>query len=247
MKILVVGISDCCRLGDAEFIPVSDFVKAAEDRSLNDYDAIVVPGQWWRSEYICWKHNEPRPAIIAVSAWSRGVSEGKFIRDAAEFLTRCDDVVPADIEPRELIARIEAICRRTGPQSPESLYIKARDLTLDTGLTRVIYHGVDVTYDFTPMEIRFIFELAKTPGAVSTKERLLNRLYTVNDDVQLKIFDVFLCKVRKKLVRMGMEHRLATQIFETIWGRGYRFNDDDCLKRAEPAGFGIPDQLLTVA
>ena len=56
-----------------------------------------------------------------------------------------------------------------------------------------------------------------------TKEMFLNHLYGGMDEPELKIIDVFVCKLRKKLARAtGGNHYI-----ETIWGRGYRLRDPD--------------------
>jgi DNA-binding winged helix-turn-helix (wHTH) protein len=88
-------------------------------------------------------------------------------------------------------------------------------LTIDTGNGAVTV-GEQLIH-FTPTEYRVVEALALRSGQTLTKEQLLNRLYRKDDEPEIKIVDVFICKIRHKLRLLGADKQV-----ETVWGRGYR-------------------------
>jgi two-component system cell cycle response regulator CtrA len=69
-----------------------------------------------------------------------------------------------------------------------------------------------------------------------TKEAFLNHLYGGIDEPEVKIIDVFICKLRKKLAQAG-----ATDLIGTVWGRGYVLRDPSAGRAWQPAaGPGVP-------
>lgn len=69
----------------------------------------------------------------------------------------------------------------------------------------------------TPKEYKMVEALALRPGHTLTKGQLFNRMYPHGDEPEMKIVDVFICKVRHKLRPFDAERQI-----ETVWGRGYR-------------------------
>jgi DNA-binding winged helix-turn-helix (wHTH) protein len=88
-------------------------------------------------------------------------------------------------------------------------------IAVDTGEMQLFVGGRSVR--LTGKEFATIEALALRPGATITKETIYRRLYPAADDVELKIVDVFICKIRNKLRPFGCEAQI-----ETVWGRGYR-------------------------
>jgi two-component system cell cycle response regulator CtrA len=72
----------------------------------------------------------------------------------------------------------------------------------------------------TGKEYAILELLTLRKGAVLTKEAFLNHLYGGMDEPEVKIIDVFICKLRKKLAQAG-----ATDLIGTVWGRGYVLRD----------------------
>ncbi len=130
-----------------------------------------------------------------------------------------DDFLTKPFDHRELLARIQAIIRRSKGH-PES--------TIRTGKLLVNLDSRAVTVDDQPVhltgkEYAILELLSLRKGTTLTKEMFLNHLYGGMDEPELKIIDVFICKLRKKLVEAtGGEHYI-----ETVWGRGYQLRDPD--------------------
>ncbi len=128
-----------------------------------------------------------------------------------------DDFMTKPFDMRELIARIQAIVRRSQGH-PAS--------TICTGKLVVNIEGHFASVDDQPLrltakEYGMLELLSLRKGATLTKEMFLNHLYGGMDEPELKIIDVFICKLRKKLRdATGGQHYI-----ETVWGRGYLLRD----------------------
>ncbi|MBV8091266.1 MAG: response regulator transcription factor, partial [Alphaproteobacteria bacterium] len=128
-----------------------------------------------------------------------------------------DDFLTKPFDRRELVARIQAIVRRSKGH-PES--------TIRTGKLLVNLDARIVTVDDQPVhltgkEYGILELLSLRKGTTLTKEMFLNHLYGGMDEPELKIIDVFVCKLRKKLAQAtGGKHYI-----ETVWGRGYVLRD----------------------
>jgi two-component system cell cycle response regulator CtrA len=128
-----------------------------------------------------------------------------------------DDFMTKPFEPRELIARIQAIVRRSNGHSQSA--IRTGKLTVNIG-SRIVAVG-DRAIHVTPKEYGMIELLSLRKGTVLTKETFLSHLYGDMEEPEPKIIDVFICKLRKKLA-------LATSgdhYIETVWGRGYTMRE----------------------
>jgi two-component system, cell cycle response regulator CtrA len=89
----------------------------------------------------------------------------------------------------------------------------------------------------TPKEYAIIELLSLCKGVVQTKVMMLNHLYRGIDEPELKIIDVFVCKLRKKLALASGGH----DYIETVWGRGYVMRDpvSDASRHAEPQNLPV--------
>jgi len=98
-------------------------------------------------------------------------------------------------------------------------------VNLDTKIVEI--NGVRV--HLTPKEYQILELLALGKGTTLTKEMILNHLYGGMDEPQLKIIDVFVCKLRKKLANASG----SKNYIKTMWGRGYllRPTDDEPVKK----------------
>jgi two-component system cell cycle response regulator CtrA len=128
-----------------------------------------------------------------------------------------DDYMTKPFHKDELIARINAVVRRSKGHA-ESV-IKTGELTVNLDTKTVEVDGKRVP--LTGKEYQMLELLSLRKGTTLTKEMFLNHLYGGIDEPEVKIIDVFTCKLRKKLAAAtGGKHYI-----ETVWGRGYVLRD----------------------
>jgi two-component system, cell cycle response regulator CtrA len=128
-----------------------------------------------------------------------------------------DDYLTKPFDRRELIARIQAIVRRSKGHAASVL--KTGRLTIDLGAHAVEVDGKPV--HLTGKEYGILELLSLRKGSTLTKEMFLNHLYGGMDEPELKIIDVFICKLRKKIAKVAG----GDNFIETVWGRGYVLKD----------------------
>ena len=116
----------------------------------------------------------------------------------------------------ELLARMQAIVRRSKGYSQPTLRIGPLLLNLDSHEVAVD----DQPVHLTGKEYAILELLVLRKGMVLTKEAFLNHLYGGMDEPEMKIIDVFICKLRKKLATAG-----AADLIGTVWGRGYMIRE----------------------
>ncbi|WP_347859901.1 response regulator transcription factor CtrA [Planktomarina sp.] len=133
------------------------------------------------------------------------------------FGSGADDYLTKPFHREELIARIHAIIRRSKGHSQS--IIKTGDIEVNLDGKTVEVRGN--TVHLTGKEYQILELLSLRKGTTLTKEMFLNHLYGGMDEPALKIIDVFICKLRKKLSEAtGRENHI-----ETVWGRGYVLRD----------------------
>lgn len=133
------------------------------------------------------------------------------------FCSGADDYLTKPFHREELIARIHAIIRRSKGHSQS--IIKTGDIEVNLDGKTVEVRGN--TVHLTGKEYQMLELLSLRKGTTLTKEMFLNHLYGGMDEPELKIIDVFICKLRKKLSEAtGRENHI-----ETVWGRGYVLRD----------------------
>ena len=127
-----------------------------------------------------------------------------------------DDYMTKPFHKDELVARIHAVVRRSKGHAQS--VIKTGEITVNLDAKTVDVNGCRV--HLTGKEYQMLELLSLRKGTTLTKEMFLNHLYGGMDEPELKIIDVFICKLRKKLqVAAGAHH------IETVWGRGYVLRD----------------------
>ena len=130
-----------------------------------------------------------------------------------------DDYLTKPFHREELVARIHAIVRRSKGHAQSVIRTGKIEVNLDAKTVET--DGASI--HLTGKEYQMLELLSLRKGTTLTKEMFLNHLYGGMDEPELKIIDVFICKLRKKL-------SLATDgdnYIETVWGRGYVLRDPD--------------------
>ena len=133
--------------------------------------------------------------------------------------TGADDYLTKPFNKNELVARIHAIVRRSKGHSESIIRTGKLSVNLDGRTVEVDDKPVHLTgKEYGIMEL-----LSLRKGTTLTKEMFLNHLYNGMDEPELKIIDVFVCKLRKKLAAVSDEE----VYIHTVWGRGYVLRDPD--------------------
>lgn len=124
-----------------------------------------------------------------------------------------DDYVTKPFQQEELIARIGAVVRRS--KGLAQSIVRTGDLVVNLDAKQVEVNGTAVP--LTTKEYAVLELLSLRKGITLTKEMFLNHLYGGMDEPDVKIIDVFVCKIRKKLLQACS----SAHYIETVWGRGY--------------------------
>ncbi len=137
-----------------------------------------------------------------------------------------DDYMTKPFHREELVARIHAIIRRSKGHAQSvirtgKIAVNLDAKTVDTG---------GKTIHLTGKEYQMLELLSLRKGTTLTKEMFLNHLYGGMDEPELKIIDVFICKLRKKL----SQATAGDNYIETVWGRGYVLRDPEPAIASEP-------------
>ena len=128
-----------------------------------------------------------------------------------------DDYITKPFEIKELISRIQAVVRRSKGHAESVIKIGRMTVNLQDRTVEIDNKPLHLTgKEYSILEL-----LCLRKGSTLTKDMFLNHLYGGMDEPELKIIDVFVCKLRKKL----MEALDGKCYIETIWGRGYTIKD----------------------
>jgi two-component system cell cycle response regulator CtrA len=128
-----------------------------------------------------------------------------------------DDYLTKPFDKRELIARLQAIVRRSQGHSQSIIETGKVKVNLDSRTVEV----AGAPLHLTGKEYGIIELLSLRKGSTLTKEMFLNHLYGGMDEPEVKIIDVFICKLRKKI----QDAAGGDNYIETVWGRGYVLRD----------------------
>lgn len=139
--------------------------------------------------------------------------------------TGADDYLTKPFDKAELMARIQAIVRRSKGHAQSIIRTGRLSVNLDAHTVEVDEQPVHLT----GKEYGILELLSLRKGTTLTKEMFLNHLYGGMDEPELKIIDVFICKLRKKLTNATN----GENYIETIWGRGYVLREPDAGEAAD--------------
>jgi DNA-binding response OmpR family regulator len=133
-----------------------------------------------------------------------------------------DDYVVKPFSPREVVARVKAILRRTRPEQGTTEGSLSRlGLTMDLEKYRVTLNGCPVP--LTTFEFKLLRVLMLSPGKVWSRGQLLDCLYPEGESVVDRVIDVHIGKLRQKIE----DDPVTPRYILTVRGLGYRFTDDD--------------------
>ena len=141
-----------------------------------------------------------------------------------------DDYLTKPFHREELVARIHAIIRRSKGHAQSIIRTGGIAVNLDAKTVEVDGNAVHLT----GKEYQMLELLSLRKGTTLTKEMFLNHLYGGMDEPELKIIDVFICKLRKKL----SEATGGDNFIETVWGRGYVLRDPEGQTGKAPIAIG---------
>jgi two-component system, OmpR family, alkaline phosphatase synthesis response regulator PhoP len=131
-----------------------------------------------------------------------------------------DDYITKPFSPKELVARVRAVLRRSDPARGGAETIRVRDLTLDLPRMRVTV-GPRVV-PLTPTEFQILAALAEQPGRILTRGQLLDRLHGVAFESYERAIDAHVKNIRRKVE--PNPHK--PQYIQTVYGVGYRIADE---------------------
>jgi two-component system response regulator BaeR len=124
-----------------------------------------------------------------------------------------DDYVCKPFSPREVVARVKSVLRRTAGGAT----IQAKELTLDEARYQASWHGRDL--QLTAVEFKLLSFLAAHPGRIYSRDQLMARIYPDHRIVSDRTIDSHIKKLRKKIAALSPDEELIG----SVYGVGYKF------------------------
>lgn len=196
--------------------------KEALEKALDqDYDLIMLDLMLPKMDGIevCRRLREKKATpVIMITA--RGEEASRI----EGFEVGADDYVVKPFSPREVVARVKAVLRRSSEtaylstdQKPRNVLIFPQ-LTIDHDAHQVMVNNEEVA--LTPKEYDLLYYLASSPNKVFTREQLLKDVWNYEFFGDLRTVDTHVKRLREKLNRHSEE---ASKMIATVWGVGYKF------------------------
>ncbi len=128
-----------------------------------------------------------------------------------------DDYITKPFSPRELIARIEAVLRRSNHVGNSDNFITFQGIVIDKSKRKVGVNGEEV--DLSPKEFDILWDLALHPGQIFSREQLLDNVWGYDYVGTDRTVDVHIKRLRSKLEKKHVDY----SYIQTVWGVGYKF------------------------
>lgn len=159
------------------------------------------------------RQDMPEMAVIMLTARAQDVDKITGLELGA------DDYMIKPFNPRELVARIRAILRRTDGTKPAESCIRYRNLTMDLNAQKFFKDENQI--ELTPTEFSVLKVLMSNIGKALSRNELLNTVWGKNYFGDLKALDVYIRRLREKIE----DDPSKPQFIETVWGFGYRWRN----------------------
>jgi two-component system response regulator BaeR len=127
-----------------------------------------------------------------------------------------DDYICKPFSPREVVARVKAVLRRTH----DGQTTQVRGLVLDEHCYRATMHGRDL--DLTAVEFKLLQFLASTPGRIYGRQQLMDKIYSDDRTVNDRTIDSHIKKLRRKIEAVDS----GAKFIHSVYGVGYKFETD---------------------
>lgn len=127
-----------------------------------------------------------------------------------------DDYICKPFSPREVVARVKAVLRRSGGGQT----IRAPELVLDESRYRAVLRGKDL--DLTAVEFKLLQFLAANPGRIYSRTQLMDRIYPDRRVVSDRTIDSHIKKLRRKIADAVPE----AEVVHSVYGVGYKFEGE---------------------
>lgn len=180
-----------------------DFDAIILDRILPDMTGFEVVRQIRRANV--------RTPILVLSTMAQITDIVKLLNAGA------DDYLTKPCDSNELVARLHALVRRSNGLAQS--VITTGNITVNLATRRAAVNGEHMY--LTGKEYALVELLSLRKGTTLSKETIMGHLYGGRDEPEMKIVDVFICKLRKKM------NAVHAHPIETVWGRGYVLRDPD--------------------
>ena len=131
-----------------------------------------------------------------------------------------DDYITKPFSPKELVARVRSVLRRSELAQEEREVFRVGDVTLDSPRMQVTVSGEEI--ELTATEFQLLQALASQPGRIFTRSQLLNAVHGVAIESYERAIDAHIKNIRRKLEPFPHEPRYI----QTVYGVGYRFSDE---------------------
>jgi DNA-binding response OmpR family regulator len=207
--------TDYLRLAGYEVITATDGVRALEAVRGRRPDLVILDLGLPRLSGMDVARAIRRESDLPIIMLTARVEEDDRLRGLE---VGADDYVTKPFSPRELVARVHAVLRRSLRSAGQDGALRVKDLVVDEAAMRVTQGGTAV--DLTPTELQLLATLARHPGRVFTRAQLLETLRGSAAESFDRAIDSHVKNIRKKLER-GAEARYI----ETVYGVGYRLLD----------------------
>jgi len=129
-----------------------------------------------------------------------------------------DDYMPKPFEPRELVARIQNVLRRSVAKTKKTQRMEYSGLVVD--LDRRVAELDGAPLDLTTMEYQLLALFASNPGQTFTRDEIINELRGIDAQLFSRSVDILVSRLRQKL---GDTSKKQARFIKTIWGTGYAF------------------------